>query len=33
LTRSMKHFVGQTPAQLMDQNTPVQLSFLYNTSQ
>jgi AraC-like DNA-binding protein len=33
LTRSMKHYVGHTPAQLMDKITPVQLSFLYNTGQ
>lgn len=31
LTRSLKHFVGQTPAQLADQNRATRLSFLYKT--
>jgi AraC-like DNA-binding protein len=32
LTRSLKHFVGQTPAQLLDRNSPQQLSLLYKTA-
>ena len=32
LTRSLKHFVGQTPAQLADQNRITRLSFLYKTA-
>lgn len=31
LTRSLKHFIGQTPAQLIDQGRLERLSFLYNT--
>jgi len=31
LTRSLKYFIGQTPAQIMCQNQPEQLSFLYKT--
>ncbi|MCI0708802.1 MAG: helix-turn-helix domain-containing protein [Chloroflexi bacterium] len=31
LTRSMKHFIGLTPTQIMDNNRPEQLSFLYKT--
>jgi methylphosphotriester-DNA--protein-cysteine methyltransferase len=31
LTRSVRHFIGQTPAQLLDENRPDQLSFLYKT--
>lgn len=30
LTRSFKHYIGQTPAQIADKNNPVQLSFLYD---
>lgn len=29
LTRSLKHFIGLTPAQIIDQNRPERLSFLY----
>lgn len=29
LTRSLKHFIGQTPAQLLATNAPEQLSFLF----
>jgi len=32
LTRSLKHFIGQTPAQIMEKNGPEQLSFLYKTA-
>ncbi|MEO8613491.1 MAG: helix-turn-helix domain-containing protein [Chloroflexota bacterium] len=32
LTKSLRRFIGQTPAQLMDQHSPEQLSFLYNTT-
>jgi AraC-like DNA-binding protein len=32
LTRSLKHFIGQTPAQLLHHSRPEQLSFLYNTT-
>jgi AraC-like DNA-binding protein len=32
LTRSLKHFIGQTPAQLQDENRTTRLSFLYNTT-
>jgi AraC-like DNA-binding protein len=31
LTRSMKYFIGQTPAQILRQGRPEQLSFLYKT--
>ena len=31
LTRSMKYFIGQTPAQILRQSQPEQLSFLYKT--
>jgi methylphosphotriester-DNA--protein-cysteine methyltransferase len=31
LTRSLKHFIGQTPAQIMQKNGAEQLSFLYKT--
>ena len=31
LTRSLKHFIGLTPAQVADQNRSVPLSFLYKT--
>ncbi len=31
LTKSLKHFIGQTPAQLMDKNRAEQLSLLYKT--
>jgi hypothetical protein len=31
LTRSVKHFIGQTPAQLLDEDRADQLSFLYKT--
>jgi hypothetical protein len=31
LTRSVKHFIGQTPAQLVDEDRSDQLSFLYKT--
>lgn len=31
LTRSLKHFIGQTPAQIMQKNGSEQLSFLYKT--
>ncbi len=31
LTRSLKQFIGQTPAQIMQNNGPEQLSFLYKT--
>ena len=32
LTRSLKHFAGQTPAQIIDQNRTARLSFLYKTN-
>lgn len=32
LTRSLKHFIGLTPAQVLDQNRSERLSFLYKTS-
>lgn len=32
LTRSLKYFVGQTPAQIMDENRSERLSFLYKTA-
>jgi AraC-like DNA-binding protein len=32
LTRSLKRFIGQTPAQLLHHNQPEQLSFLYKTT-
>ncbi|HEX6108317.1 MAG TPA: helix-turn-helix domain-containing protein [Ktedonobacteraceae bacterium] len=32
LTRSLKYFIGQTPAQLLHQSRPEQLSFLYKTT-
>lgn len=31
LTRSLGHFIGQTPAQLLHHSRPEQLSFLYKT--
>jgi AraC-like DNA-binding protein len=31
LTRALRHYVGQTPAQLMDERRSGQLSFLYKT--
>src|ERR1044071_902849 len=31
LTRSLKYFIGQTPAQVVQQNGPAQLSLLYKT--
>jgi AraC-like DNA-binding protein len=31
LTRSLKHFIGQTPAQIMQKNGVEQLSYLYKT--
>jgi AraC-like DNA-binding protein len=31
LTRSLKYFIGQTPAQIMDRSRSEQLSFLYKT--
>lgn len=31
LTRSLKHFIGQTPAQLLHHSRPEQLSLLYKT--
>jgi AraC-like DNA-binding protein len=31
LTRSMNYFIGQTPAQILQQSRPEQLSFLYKT--
>ncbi len=33
LTRSLKHFIGQTPAQLLDKGRAERLSFLYKTVQ
>jgi AraC-like DNA-binding protein len=32
LTRSLKRFIGQTPAQLLERSQPEQLSFLYKTT-
>jgi len=32
LTRSLKYFIGQTPAQIIEKNQPEQLSFLYKTT-
>ena len=32
LTRSLKHYIGLTPAQVMDQARQEQLSFLYKTA-
>lgn len=32
LTRSLKHFIGQTPAQIRQQSRPEQLPFLYKTT-
>lgn len=32
LTKSFKHFIGQTPAQIMGKGEPEQLSFLYKTT-
>jgi len=32
LTRSLKHFIGQTPTQIADQNRTERLSFLYKTT-
>jgi methylphosphotriester-DNA--protein-cysteine methyltransferase len=32
LTRSLKRFIGQTPAQLLHHSQPEQLSFLYKTT-
>ena len=32
LTRSLKRFIGQTPAQLLHHSRPEQLSFLYKTT-
>lgn len=32
LTRSLKHFMGMTPAQIVDRNRLERLSFLYNTN-
>jgi hypothetical protein len=32
LTRSLKHFIGQTPAQIMGRSKAEQLSFLYKTA-
>jgi AraC-like DNA-binding protein len=32
LTRSLRRFIGQTPAQLLHHNRPEQLSFLYKTT-
>lgn len=31
LTRSLRYFIGQTPAQILQKNQPEQLSFLYKT--
>jgi hypothetical protein len=31
LTRSLKHFIGQTPAHMIRQSQSEQLSFLYKT--
>lgn len=32
LTRALRHFIGQTPTQLVGKSRPEQLSFLYKTS-
>jgi methylphosphotriester-DNA--protein-cysteine methyltransferase len=32
LTRSLKHFIGQTPAQIMGKRKAEQLSLLYKTA-
>jgi methylphosphotriester-DNA--protein-cysteine methyltransferase len=32
LTRALKYFIGQTPAQILDRSKDVQLSFLYKTA-
>jgi hypothetical protein len=32
LTRSLKYFIGQTPAQILHQSRPEQLPFLYKTT-
>jgi len=32
LTRALKHFIGQTPAQILDRRRPQQLSLLYKTA-
>ena len=32
LTRSLKYYIGQTPAQIMDRSRSQQLSFLYKTA-
>ena len=32
LTRSLKHFIGQTPAQIREHSRPEQLPFLYKTT-
>jgi hypothetical protein len=32
LTRSLKYFIGQTPAQLREKSRPEQLPFLYKTT-
>lgn len=32
LTRSLKHFIGQTPAQILQKSRPEQMSFLYKTT-
>ncbi len=31
LTRSLKHLIGQTPAQIIDKSNPQQLSYLFKT--
>src|SRR5579859_5293941 len=31
LTRSLKHYIGQTPAQILQKSRPEQISFLYKT--
>ena len=31
LTRSLKHFIGQTPAQIQEKSRPEQMPFLYKT--
>jgi methylphosphotriester-DNA--protein-cysteine methyltransferase len=32
LTRALKHFIGLTPAHILDRSRDVQLSFLYKTA-
>jgi len=32
LTRALRHFIGQTPAQIIGRNEPEQLSFLFKTA-